>query len=122
MDWSSTFHHIFKEEGDDLTGISERLREIASNQMRSNDERERECGYAAEELVAGMDRHCPLSLKVIHGLTRERGGGDDTLEGCMERERRAQIFFFFLLLLLFFFAAVVVVDIFLSFFVAFFAF
>ena len=92
MDWSSTFHHIFKEEGDDIVGISERLREIASNQMGSNDEGERECGYAADELVAGMDRHCPLSLKVIHGLMREGGRGrDETLEGCMERERRVQM-------------------------------
>ena len=92
VNWSATFGEAFDEPT--VGGMMERLREIAGTRSRYEGrvgyEEDVEVADAALSVVEEMERRSPLSLCVSHRLLRLGAEEDETMESCMERERRSQ--------------------------------
>ena len=88
VNYAATFDSIFREEKS-LVGIMERLREIGDQQ--SSDPEELECSVWAKDLFGRMQRRSPLALQVMYSLMESGGKRGQTLESCIEREKRAQL-------------------------------
>jgi len=88
VDLAATFDPILKMGR--TVDVLEGLREVASSHRSKSDPEERECGEVARELADGMESQSPLAVRVIHRLLQLGAGRSETLEGCMEREGRAQ--------------------------------
>eukprot|EP00540_Astrosyne_radiata_P003491 CAMPEP_0116834398 /NCGR_PEP_ID=MMETSP0418-20121206/6969_1 /TAXON_ID=1158023 /ORGANISM="Astrosyne radiata, Strain 13vi08-1A" /LENGTH=498 /DNA_ID=CAMNT_0004463953 /DNA_START=51 /DNA_END=1547 /DNA_ORIENTATION=- len=87
VNYAATFDDIFKREKTPV-GILERLREISYRE--SDDEGEKAASEVARDLVDRMEQQSPLALTVVHKLMQLGGQPGETLEDCMEREKRAQ--------------------------------
>ena len=85
---AATFQDVFEEEKS-VEGIVERMREYAS--AETSNEEEVEFVNAAKELLAGMEAQSPLALRAVHKLMTIGKEAKETLETCMERERKVQL-------------------------------
>lgn len=84
---AATFDSIFKNE-DTLVGILERFREIASR--KSSDPDEMEGIEVAGAIVSRLQEQSPLATSVIHKLLQLGSSNKETMNSCMERERKVQ--------------------------------
>jgi enoyl-CoA hydratase/carnithine racemase len=88
VDFAATFDDIFKREKT-LVGIVERFREVAS---RKTSDREIQEGIdVAKGIVQRIHRRSPLALSAVHRLYQLGSRDGETLESCMEREKRVQM-------------------------------
>ena len=87
VNYAATFDDIFRKEKS-VAGIMERFREIG--ERRSSDPEEMEGITVANDLFERMTRQSPLALRVIYSLMESGGSRGETLETCIEREKRAQ--------------------------------
>lgn len=87
VNYAATFESVFRERK--VEGMVERLKEIAS--MEVTDEEEQEVVDLAANMVERMERRSPLALKVVNRLLDLGRGTKETMESCMERERRVQM-------------------------------
>ncbi|KAL3806174.1 hypothetical protein ACHAXA_000690 [Cyclostephanos tholiformis] len=92
VNYAATFVDAFDEPT--VPGILERLREIASTRStyegKLGYEEDVEVADVAHSLVTGMEKRSPLALCVSNRLLRMGAEEDETMESCMERERRSQ--------------------------------
>ena len=92
VNYAATFVDAFDEPT--VPGILERLREIASARSmyegKLGYEEDVEVADVARSLVEEMERRSPLALCVSNRLLRMGAEEDETMESCMERERRSQ--------------------------------
>eukprot|EP00521_Asterionellopsis_glacialis_P017271 CAMPEP_0195299878 /NCGR_PEP_ID=MMETSP0707-20130614/26354_1 /TAXON_ID=33640 /ORGANISM="Asterionellopsis glacialis, Strain CCMP134" /LENGTH=524 /DNA_ID=CAMNT_0040362397 /DNA_START=60 /DNA_END=1631 /DNA_ORIENTATION=- len=87
VNYGATFDAIFKEESS-IQGIMERFRQIAGR--TTSDEEEQEGIDVAADIVQRMERQSPLSLSIVYRLLRMGQKRGESLESCMEREKRVQ--------------------------------
>ena len=87
VDFAATFDNIFRQEKT-LVGILERFREIASR--KTNDREEQEGIDVAKDFLRRIQRRSPLALTAVHRLMQLGSREGETLESCMEREKRVQ--------------------------------
>mmetsp|Transcript_14768 Transcript_14768/g.20867 ORF Transcript_14768/g.20867 Transcript_14768/m.20867 type:complete len:528 (-) Transcript_14768:5-1588(-) len=87
VNYGATFDEIFKEEST-VHGIMERFREIANT--TTSDEEEQECIDVAADILQRMERQSPLSLSIVYRLFQMGKKRGETLESCMDREKRTQ--------------------------------
>jgi enoyl-CoA hydratase/carnithine racemase len=80
---AATFQNAFDE--DSLEGIIERMKEYAS--MEAKDDEEVECVELAKTLYESMKAQSPLALCATHKLMQLGADTNETLQGCMEREK-----------------------------------
>jgi hypothetical protein len=92
VNWSATFADAFAEPT--VWGMMERLREIAATKSQYEGkvgyEEDVEVADAAHSLVKEMERRSPLALCVSNRLLRMGAGDNETMESCMDWERRSQ--------------------------------
>lgn len=87
VNYAATFDHIFKEERT-VADIVERFKEIGARE--SLDEEGREGIAVAKKLAERMQQKSPLALSVTYSLMQLGAKKGESLEKCMEREKRAQ--------------------------------
>lgn len=88
VNYAATFDDVFRKEKS-VEGIMEGLREIG--ERHSSDPEEMEGIAVAKDLFERMRRQSPLALRVIYALMERGGKRFETLESCIEREKRAQL-------------------------------
>ena len=71
-----------------MVGILERFREIASR--KTTDREEQEGIDVAKDFVQRIQCRSPLALSAVHQLMQLGSRDGETLESCMEREKRVQ--------------------------------
>lgn len=87
VNMAATFHNIFSRQ-QSLTSIMERLYEIGNRKAQDDEEQE---GIAlAQDLYTRLQRQSPLALRAVHRLLQLGAKQGETLESCMEREKRVQ--------------------------------
>ena len=85
---AATFQNEFEEETS-VEGIMERMREHSSAQ--ASNEEEEEFVNAAKGILEGMEAQSPLALSATYKLLRLGKEAKESLETCMERERKVQL-------------------------------
>mmetsp|Transcript_22687 Transcript_22687/g.33582 ORF Transcript_22687/g.33582 Transcript_22687/m.33582 type:complete len:552 (-) Transcript_22687:44-1699(-) len=85
---AATFQNVFEEETS-VEGIMEKMREHASAQV--NNEEEEEFVNAAKGVLEGMEAQSPLALSATYKLMTDGKEAKESLETCMERERKVQL-------------------------------
>ena len=88
VNYAATFDVVFREE-QTVLGIMERLHEISERE--SLDQEEMEGIAVAKDLYERMQRQSPLALSVVYSLMQLGAKKGESLESCMEREKRAQL-------------------------------
>lgn len=88
VDFAATFDDIFRQEKS-LVGILERFREVASK--KTNDREEQEGIDVAKGFVQRIQSSSPLALSAVYRLMQTGSREGETLESCMEREKRVQV-------------------------------
>jgi len=87
VNYAATFEDIFAQESS-VAGILESFREISSRVTA--DSEEQEGIQVAADFVNRMEKQSPLSLSVVHRMMELGKENGETLESCMEREKRVQ--------------------------------
>lgn len=87
VDFAATFDGIFQQEKT-LVGILERFREVASR--KTNDREEQEGIDVAKDIVQRIQSRSPLAVSAVFRLMQIGSRELETLESCMEREKRVQ--------------------------------
>jgi enoyl-CoA hydratase/carnithine racemase len=87
VDFAATFDEIFRRENT-LPGVFERFREVASR--KTNVREEQEGIDVAKDLVERMQSRSPLAMSAVFRLMQLGSREGETLESCMEREKRVQ--------------------------------
>jgi enoyl-CoA hydratase/carnithine racemase len=85
--WAATFEDIFARESS-VHGIIERLKEVSSK--HDGDEEDRQVAKMAGSMVEKMERRAPLALSAIFKLMEMGRPNLESLESCMEREKKVQ--------------------------------
>ena len=88
VNYAATFDDVFGEEKT-VVGIMERLREISERDVQ--DLEEKECVAVAKDLYERMQCQSPLALSVVYSLMQHGSKKGESLESCLEREKRTQL-------------------------------
>jgi enoyl-CoA hydratase/carnithine racemase len=83
-----TFDDIFKEESS-VAGIMEQLRQVSEREATNQESKD--ATDVAKMLYGRMKQQSPLALNVVYDLMVRASSQGETLESCMEREKRVQI-------------------------------
>lgn len=88
VNYAASFDDVFGQEKT-VTGIMERLQEISERDVQ--DPEEKEYVAVAKDLYERMKCQSPLALSVVHSLMVHGSKKGESLESCIEREKRAQL-------------------------------
>lgn len=88
LHYAATFDAIFKEENT-VFGIVERLKEVANRD--SIDEEVKETISMAKKLVQRIEQQSALAVSVVYRLMQAGGKRGQSIDSCMEREKKAQV-------------------------------